>query len=257
MTTFPKIPTQRLLQIIETHPRLAPDLCNLSQVHTIRAFTIPILIDIISTKIPELITRLAADSSPRLRLIVIDALAELFHSNDKTTTQSLVERSKDILEICCYLHALAAQHHIAIVVLNEVADTFDRSVGGTTTHPSIDVTYADQARWFSRAHSVPAEDRKEVSLGLVWANQVNTRILLTRTGRRRYLDQPSGRGAKSHQHKQDYGSAFGQLEDNGDNEAVSVRRLTIIFSSVTSPASLDYIVTEAGISVLVDDREPA
>ena len=130
-----------------------------------------------------------------------------------------------------------------MLVLNEVIDVIDRDVA-----PGNDaISYRDQSRLFGRADSIPGEDRKEAALGLVWANQVNARIFLTRTGRRRYIDEsetPKKRLAIG-------GVPTSQIAITPvDDQPVLVRRLSVVFSSVAAPASCDYIVTAEGISVI-------
>ncbi|KAI6167127.1 P-loop containing nucleoside triphosphate hydrolase protein, partial [Pisolithus thermaeus] len=224
ITVASRLQTTRLEQMLNAHPMLSPSACNLSNIQTVQTPTIEKLIYVLSTFLPQFISTRSSDPASRpLKLIVIDALAELFHDTPRTTTQTLVERSRKLSEISILLHQLASRYRIAIWVLNEVADVLphDRLPGSGA------MSYRDQAMWFGCANSIPGEDRKEASLGLVWANQVNARIFLTRTGRRRYLGE-------------------------GENEEPTlVRRLSVVFSSVSSPASCDYTVTTQGIRVIV------
>ncbi|KAI6111528.1 hypothetical protein EV401DRAFT_2075457 [Pisolithus croceorrhizus] len=170
ITVASRLQTTRLEQMLNAHPMLSPSACNLSNIQTVQTPTIEKLIYVLSTFLPQFISTRSSDPASRpLKLIVIDALAELFHDTPRTTTQTL----------------LASRYRIAIWVLNEVADVLphDRLPGSGA------MSYRDQAMWFGCANSIPGEDRKEASLGLVWANQVNARIFLTRTGRRRYLGE--------------------------------------------------------------------
>lgn len=218
---------------------------------------IPLLIHVLSDLLPALIREHSRPPHKPIRLVVVDALAELFHSSNKTTTQTLVERSRNICEISGLLHSLASRHRIAILVLNEVSDVFDRPQG---EDQNLELIYNDQSRWFSRADSVPGQSGKEAALGLVWANQVNTRIMLSRTGRRRYLEEVRSFGNKLVKVSDSISSGphIGATEDS----ATLIRRLSIIFSSIAPPDSLDYIVTLEGVSTLPDivtshDNPPA
>lgn len=243
ITIASHLPTSRLQQILDAHP-LPSSSCTLSDVQTVQTPTIPRLLHVLSTFLPQYIDTAAKNpSSKPLKLLVIDALAELFHSAGKTTTKTLVERSRQLSEISSHLHRLANKYRIAVLVLNEVIDVVHRD-----EPPGDDaMSYRDQSRLFGRADSIPGEDRKEAALGLVWANQVNVRIFLTRTGRRRYLDESEtpqkrpavGRISTSH-------VAITPIDD----QPVLVRRLSVVFSSVAAPASCDYIVTAEGISVI-------
>ncbi|KAI6038974.1 Rad51B protein, partial [Pisolithus marmoratus] len=215
-----RLQTTRLEQMLNAHPMLSPSTCSLSNIQTVQTPTIEKLIYVLSTFLPQYILTRSSDSTSRpLKLVVIDALAELFHDIARTTTQTLVERSRKISEISILLHQLASRYRIAIWVLNEVTDVLARD----QPPDNAAVGYRGQAMWFGCANSIPGEDRKEASLGLAWANQVNARIFLSRTGRRRYLGE-------------------------GENdEPTLIRRLSIVFSSVSPPASCDYIVTTQGI----------
>ncbi|KAF9228038.1 hypothetical protein BS17DRAFT_694039 [Gyrodon lividus] len=232
-------------QILNAHPSLSPSLCSFSNVKTVQTPTIEKLIHVLSTFLPQYIDTTSENpSSKPVKLLVIDALAELFHSLGKTTTKTLVERSRRISEISNFLHILASKYRIAVLVLNEVIDVIDREQ--PTGGPGV--SYRDQSKWFGRPDSIPSEDRKEAALGLVWANQVNARIFLTRTGRRRHLEEtetPNKRSAA-----QDGGATAQMVVTPVDDQPVLIRRLSVVFSSVSGPASCDYIVTEEGISVI-------
>ena len=229
---------------MDAHPLLSDSFCAFSDVQTVQTPTIPRLIHVLSTFLPQYIDTAAKNpSSKPLKLLVIDALAELFHSAGKTTTKTLVERSRQLSQISSHLHLLADKYRIAVLVLNEVIDVVDRG-----EPPGSDaMSYRAQSRLFGRADSIPGEDRKEAALGLVWANQVNARIFLTRTGRRRYLDEsetPKKRSAVG-------STPTSQIAITPvDDQPVLVRRLSVVFSSVAPPASCDYIVTAEGISVI-------
>lgn len=182
-----------------------------------------------------------------VKLLVIDALAELFHSSDKTSTKTLVERSKRIAEISALLHSLASQWNMAILILNEVVDVFQ---DGSLEAAEQPLDYRRQSRLFARADSVPGQSSKEAALGLVWANQVNTRIMFSRTGRRRYLDMSDEYKSKRLKGAGPVNNTL--LEDS--TQPTLIRRLSVIFSSVCQPCSLDYIVTTAGVSTLPSDE---
>jgi DNA repair protein RAD57 len=185
-----------------------------------------------------------------VRLVIIDALGELFHSSSKTSTQTLVERSRNITEISSHLHSISSKYSIVVLVLNEVVDAFDRG-SGNNEDPALGLSYAEQSRWFGRAHSVPGEERKEASLGLVWANQVNARIMLSRTGRRRFLE--SGQISEKRQKMNSGPNNLGQPPKDSEHLEL-IRRMSIVFSSVSAPRSLDYIVDVAGITVLAEEE---
>ncbi|WVQ94040.1 hypothetical protein IAU59_001118 [Kwoniella sp. CBS 9459] len=156
-----------------------------------------------------------------IRLIVLDSITALFRggtsSNDERPTApsslSLTERSKHLCIVADALKSLAVTYDLAIVVINQVSDVFTRVpplLPNSSTPPTSSFTqtqaflgghidqdppmlYASQARWFSGQSNTLG---KEASLGIVWANAVNVRIMLSRTGRRRLLHQTDLRPSK-------------------------------------------------------------
>ncbi|KAK2460562.1 hypothetical protein APHAL10511_007032 [Amanita phalloides] len=252
LTTSSKLPTRRLLQILQNRKVLSSSSCSLDNVHTIATPSTSALLHVLSQTLEGFIQQQNQTTGVKpVKLIVIDALAELFHDMEKTTTATLVERSRKVAEISTILHALAAEYRIAIVVLNEVIDVFDK--GNRYSDDKMELLYSEQSRWFSRGDSVRGEDRKEASLGLAWANQVNARIFLSRTGRRRYLGETVDRELKM----QKTGSVEESVSNTpsgpqaqDDEQSTLIRRFNVIFSSVSPPVSLDYIVTENGVSAL-------
>lgn len=245
LTVASQLQTTRMEQILNTHPLLSPSLCSFANIQHASVPTIDKLIFVLSKSLPQYICANDQNSSSRpLKLIVIDAIAELFHTSKRTTTQFLVERSRRLSEIGTLLHSLASKHQLAVLVLNEVSDTIDRDPAPLD---SGQIGYKDQFRWFGRADSdsVLGEGKKEATLGLVWSNQLNVRIFLSRTGRRRFLEA-SERPRKI----QKSISAMSSNDSAGGQEVVLIRRLTVVFSSVCNPASCDYMVTAEGISVI-------
>ncbi|KAK7023755.1 RAD51b protein [Favolaschia claudopus] len=253
ITISSNLPTSRLLQMIEAHPQLSAELCDLESIDTIKCQNIPLLIRVLSKDLPQLISRKRNNSNVKpVRLVVVDALAELFRSDDKATRTTLLERSQNVFEISTLLHTLASTHALTVLVLNEVSDNFGHDDQAPSPSPELD--YKQQSRWFGGADSVHEESDKEASLGLAWANQVNVRIMLSRTHRRRYIED----SFDAKRRKVDIASPSPSSNPglSLDNDATLIRRLSVVFSSVSPPCSLDYIVTSAGLSFLPDDGHP-
>ncbi|OAX33723.1 hypothetical protein K503DRAFT_786299 [Rhizopogon vinicolor AM-OR11-026] len=245
LTVASQLQTTRMDQILNTHPLLSPSLCSFENIQHTSVPTIDKLIFVLSKSLPQYISAHAQNPSQKpLKLIVIDAIAELFHTTNKTTSKFLVERSRRLSEIATLLHALASKHQIAVLVLNEVSDVFDRNAAPLE---SAQIGYNDQFRWFGRAESGLGEGRKEATLGLVWSNQLNARIFLSRTGRRRYLEE-SERPRKIPESIP--ATVTSPMHPISEDQPLLIRRLTVVFSSVCDPASCDYIVTAEGISVI-------
>jgi len=110
------------------------------------------------------------------------------------------------------------------------------------------MTYKQQSRTFEGF-----DEKKKAALGPAWTNQVNAKVMLSRTGRRKQLQDedfsPKRRQLLDSSHNQNQSSRTSL--DN--QEPTLIRSLRIIFSSVSAPSSLDFIVSECGISVLQDN----
>ena len=231
------------------------------------------LLHILSDVLPASIlnninTSAAAPSRPPLKLLIVDSLAELLHHDDdgaKTSTTTLAERSRNLSAIAARLHALAATHQLAVVALNRVTDAWDRdrrADADSGLRPS-ELLYADQARIFDgRSDSDGGGGKsKSASLGLVWANQVNARIMLSRTERRQQRQQ---------RHTNHYYPVAAAANEEGGHDRkrlraegggavraddVGVRRLSVVFSSVCAPGSLDFVITSRGVETLPTDED--
>lgn len=252
LSTSWTLPTNRLLEIVDAHPLLSSELCGLADIHTLKTPTMPMLRHVLSTTLPAFLDEIQCRPGAKpVKLVIVDALTELFHSHDKMSYTTLFERSKHLAEISALLHSLASQHRIAIVAINEVIDSIDR--GPPPDAPPHEVSYRDQARWFNRADSVPGENMKEAALGLVWANQVNARIMLSRTKRMRYLNEklPAAKRPKLNTDS-DVGTSRVGPTVQDDDQPIRLRRLTVIFNSVAPPGSVDYVITAGGITGLAD-----
>ena len=227
--------------------------CGLENVHTMPVPNVGGLQRCLEDILPSFIEEKVKKGLKPVKLLVIDALAELFHSNETTNTHVLVERSKDLTMLSSLLHSLMIKYKLAVVVLNEVIDPFTRDLTFEGEPPPNPLSYEIQAKWFNSAESVAGAPRKDASLGLVWANQVHTRIMLSRTGRRRYVEE-SEYSVKRTRFDSDHQRQEAAKRDAVD-EPVLIRRLTIIFSHICNPAAFDYIVTEAGMILLQGEEQ--
>jgi DNA repair protein RAD57 len=247
LSTSWTLPTERLVEIINHHPGLSPAVCGLASIHTMKTPTIPLLLHVLSETFPALVeaNKGQPDKKP-IKLLVIDAITELFRNDEMVSSVTLANRSKSLQEIATLLHMLANEHGLAVVVVNEVSEVFDRPQPPSSR--AHEVSYKDQARLFSRANTLPGENTKQAALGLVWANQVNARMMLTRTSRMRVLDDIEYRPAKRRRMAGDLATSL--AADSDDAGPIRIRRLSVIFNSVAQPASLDYIITAGGFVAL-------
>jgi DNA repair protein RAD57 len=254
-----------LVELLHEHPLLAGSHCNLDNIQTSATKTVSSLLHALSETLPASIDAAAAkarQSKPPLKLLIIDSLADLLLEDTKTSTTTLSDRSRHLSAIAAQLHTLAAMHQLAVVALNRVTDVWDRRADADPGQPG-ELLYADQARIFGRASEGTS---KSAALGLVWANQVNARIMLARTARRHALAVPA-EGSHHHHHHYHHGyhdrkrlrldAEVGRGACAVRADDVVVRRLTVIFSSVCAPVSIDFIVTSRGVETLAgDDEEP-
>ncbi|KAJ3482639.1 hypothetical protein NLI96_g6850 [Meripilus lineatus] len=119
-----------------------------------------------------------------------------------------------------------------------------------------EILYKDQAKLFGRADSIPGENKKEAVLGLVWANIINARIMLTRTERMQDLHDHDIRPNKRRRTNEYTGGPSPPTSNNAsERHSIRIRRLTVVFNQSSPPTSLDYVVTQQGISVVNEDAE--
>lgn len=257
ITTYSKLATKRLSQLTEEHPLLSPSVCSLSDVHTAFAPTAELLVRILKQDIPALQEKITQDDSRKpIRLVIVDSLSSIFQANEKSPASALFERSKVLTELSHIMHTFAARNDIAFLVINGVTDVFTENAM-PLYEPGGEVIYRNQARWFNSAHSMPGENTKEASLGLVWANQVNVRIMLSKTQRRRHLEVSTQVTLGKRRRMDDVPSplnpsdsdATGSMSVHTDQPTL-LRRLTVIYNSVASPDSVDFVITKEGISVI-------
>ena len=243
LTTSTGLPTPRLIELLHEHPLLVGSRCNLDNIQTSVTKSVDSLLYVLSEVLPALMDAADARSMP-LKLLVIDSLAELL-LEDKVSTATLADRSRNLSAIAAQLHALAATRQLAVLAINRVADVWDRRSDADPGLPG-ELIYAEHARIFGRADGV----NKSAALGLVWANQINARVMLARTERRRALLPAAKRSRDRKRMRAEGGGAAVVRADD-----VVVRRLSVVFSAVSAPAEVDFIITFRGVETCVDDAE--
>ena len=109
----------------------------------------------------------------------------------------------------------------------------------------------------SIARTLYGENRKEAALGLVWLNQINARVMLSRTRRRQYIEdteEEKGQKRRKTEGETDGKSDFG--DPLSEREPSLIRRVTVIFNSAGPSASCDYVVTSAGARGMHSEERP-
>ncbi|KLO07392.1 P-loop containing nucleoside triphosphate hydrolase protein [Schizopora paradoxa] len=245
ITVGARLPTNRLAQMQNYHQKLLPSLCGLNDVHTQSAPTFEILMHILTVNLPSLQDSLSTQKERKsIRLVIVDSIASLFQTSHPQTSGTLRERSKALSELSRVAHNLASMCNIAVVFVNDVSDVFnDETAGNTGSH---EILYRDQSRWFNSTPSRYGEPAKEASLGLVWTNHLNTRIMLAKTNKRiRNPFSPESSSAK--RQKQDNSLVSSHVHQEPVDDIVAVRTLTVVFSNVAMPSSIDFIINNAGL----------
>jgi len=106
------------------------------------------------------------------------------------------------------------------------------------------------------------ERGKEAMLGLSWANQINVRIMFTRTSRERRIEDIRGLEERSSKRQRTSLDHFASVHSSPSplrsgssavsTEKILVRRMTVVFSSVSPQCSVDFVVTPEGVFGLED-----
>ncbi len=210
-----------------------------------------------------------------IRLLILDSITSLLRGDTTSPTNSLslTERSRYICTIADQLKSLAAKYDLAVVVVNQVSDVFSRipapqspvlieppssSSGMLSQFYSSGVEeppmlYSTQSRWFS---GQSGSLKKEASLGIVWANAVNVRIMLSRTGRRRMLSERDIMIARKRA-KVSFLNGNHPLLNDDELEHISdestptlIRRFHVVFSPFAPPSTTDYVISASGVHTL-------
>lgn len=208
------------------------------------ATTSPLMGDLPTTE--PLSSRPRARGHKPIRLLILDSITALLRGETEGSGSGLKQRSIHLCSIADRLKALAVEYQLAVVVVNQVSDVFgpNSTVKGSmlpglplvpNSMPSQSqdtppMLYATQARHFS---GQSASVQKEAALGIVWANAVNTRLMLSRTGKRQVLD---------HNH--------GPSNSPIPEDKVLIRRAHLVFSCFAPPATLEFVITTDGVQGL-------
>ncbi|KAI0781158.1 hypothetical protein BD413DRAFT_436288, partial [Trametes elegans] len=249
ITTRDELATPRLNGMIDHHPLLSPDVCGLTDIHTIKVPFFPGLQKVLLETVPAFADeRKRTPGAKQLKLIVIDTLTDVFDQIKDPKYEDVPLRAKDLKKLSLLLHRLASKYQLAVVVLGATRETKTRSEGGDRAPGEL--RFSDQSRWFCRGHSIPGEDDHEAILGHVWPNQLNARIMMSRTIRTRARSvvdprrqREGGRVAKRRrlEGKQE------RVDISDAEQQIPLRRFSVLFSSVGPPGSCDYVILSEGV----------
>jgi DNA-repair protein XRCC3 len=181
------------------------------------------LLDFLKDRLPNLLNMPARP----LKLIIIDSIAALFRTEYDNTTAELGRRTKVLFHVANCLKILAEEHHLSVVVVNQIVDFFE----------APDCGFQDQSQMGNLEILETSGRRVVPALGLAWANCISTRIFLSRVGEVSTLGTPGKDGV--------------DMIDRAAKSAVR-RRMQVVFSPCLPPGYCNYVVTNLGLQGLID-----
>ena len=203
ISTEHSLPTNRLAQLLENHPRLSshPSPPSLARILTLNTPDLESQDHILTYQLPVALSR------HNVGLVIIDSIAANYRAERSSvnTPSALATRSAQLVRLGALLQSLCRQHNCAVIVANQVADRF--APIPTTSRPSASVSAGNvvssspastaasstptpsllildhQQRFFTGWGAEPwtsPHSLKTPSLGLVWANLIACRIALVK-----------------------------------------------------------------------------
>lgn len=262
VTTRETLQTERLQQIIDHHPVLSSSSCGLSDIYTLKAINFGALTRILTDLFPDFAhPRAGVTGAKPAKLLIIDTFTDLFDSSKHPEYDDLKQRARDLRHVSLLLHQLVSNYQLAVVLLGATRTSHPRLDG--QDHSPGELSCNDQERWFSRGHSLRGEEAHEALLGPIWSNQLNVRIMMTRTLRTRTRsevdprsrDSENGRAAKRRRLDSSQPSFSSSTQPTGD-EQLAFRHMSVMFSSIAPAASCDYVILERGIVAFPPEEPP-
>ena len=200
-----RAPLARLRQIVARHPTVSRNLPHdhdpLDHVYLVKTLDDPEGLWNALASVADLLRDPPGGAERPVRLLVVDSVSSPFRETDAARREGAVERAGALGRVAALLREYAHKHDLAVVLTNHVVDAVApdqrKSAGfaaGGTTAPgsapgpgtgtgSHDFFGPRQRRLFGAAGDVRSSGRAVApSLGLFWANCVNTRVFLSRTG---------------------------------------------------------------------------
>ena len=203
ISTEHSLPTNRLAQLLENHPRLSshPSPPSLARILTLNTPDLESQDHILTYQLPVALSR------HNVGLVIIDSIAANYRAERSSvnTPSALATRSAQLVRLGALLRSLCREHNCAVIVANQVADRF--APISTISRPSASVSAGNvvssspastaasatptpsvlvldhQQRFFTGWGAGPftsPHSLKTPSLGLVWANLIACRIALVK-----------------------------------------------------------------------------
>jgi len=199
------VPTTRWNQLVtayvEKYPSIDPDLFH-QNMYFSKVYSIESLTEIVTTRVRPLF------HTKNIKVLVIDSIAALFRVELGEKEKSNL-RAHILHNHSQTLKQLSDEHSVPIVVVNQVTDYFSQGPEKIGSNSTV----------------VP-------SLGLAWANSINTRIMLSKTNHL-YFD-PEEKSDKD-------------IKKRKMNEGIGVRCMTIVFSPHLPQSQCFYLIDNSGV----------
>ncbi|KAG8906124.1 hypothetical protein FRB99_007514 [Tulasnella sp. 403] len=260
ITTHSNLPTERLNQILQQNPLLS-NKTSLSDIHTCSVATYEALQYYLREGVLGLMNELqkSPDRKP-LKLIIVDSVAAPFRSASELNA---FVRTKRLGEISKLLHHLVSTYNLAAVIINDVTAVFEpnHSIKSELSHPA-ELLYSEQSRWFLRPDDTYLDEKQDAALGLVWSNQINARLFLSRTGRTTAWDEEEAEAEQEQERARKrrriewnfpgtQSSVVSTVALNSKRvQMVLLRRVDVVFSCFSPARSVDFVITPSGFQTI-------
>ena len=130
----------------------------------------------------------------KVRLLVVDSVSSPFREADASRASGAFSRARVLGRVAALLREYAHRHDIAVVVTNHVVDAFTddsddnihqkrSDADALSSRGPLKKPHSNQKNVFGPAGALTSSGRAVApALGLFWANCVNTRLFLRRSG---------------------------------------------------------------------------
>lgn len=199
-----------------------------------------------------------AEKPKPVKLIIVDSIAAPFRGAEGSgsSTHHFSDRTRDLAEVASLLHRLAQRYNLAVVLINQVSDVMSSTSSLESNNKQNHIEeqkslndgfpldyrqYAHASKFFSGESA--GNGGKMAVFGLAWANLINARVMLTRTGKRRRISD--GREVE-YIHTVEMDGDGGEINRmNIDSE--EVRRMDIVFSPFAELGYTEYVLRQEGL----------
>jgi len=188
-----RAPLTRLKQLVASHPAVAAFVeakkKTNQKIDLMRGVYVAETLDDpdgLWTALVSVASVLRETKKKRVRLLVVDSVSSPFRETDASRANGAFSRARVLGRVAALLREYAHRHDIAVVVTNHVVDVFGNSEDNARSDSHADQSCGPllkKQNVFGPAGVVSSSGRDVApALGLFWANCVNTRLFLRRSG---------------------------------------------------------------------------